>query len=666
MPDPLPTGAAVRHPLWPEARWNVSGLFTHGRMIYDLYNLLRDRYGCRIGLDSVHGAPGVPWNSGRVSHLHMPTAQAMTATVKSFNDIGVGVFMTFSNHILDAGDLDHRDANTLLDYIDNDSGLNGVILSSDLLFDHIRKTHPNLKLTASVVKVTIEEGGGDLDYYRSHLERFDSVMLHPTDGFNYDLLAQLDPDRIEVLVNENCARNCPHRAEDYEHFALIMKAGQTDLQRTQLQEFENASCRMPMRNMTNAHRSYNFTTTEMLAAYELGYRRFKLQGRQDKPPNFLFDFLRYIIEPEIVMPIIFKAFTSGQAGRHALDAFKKAQAAGADANAPQPSNNEQPETPPVKPMVVEVPKSVPPNRLPTGPDAVHPLWPEARWNVSGLFAHGKLIYDVLAVLAQRFDCHPKIDGIHGAPGVPWNSGRLIAKPPPNFDALAEVIRRYNEMGVGTYYTFSNHLLEPDDLDDPVCNRMLEMIDNGSGLNGVILCSELLYDHVSTRHPKLKLTASVIKVTVEEGLGLADYYKTMTERFDSVMLHPDDGFEYDLLAELDPDRIEILINENCGLHCQVRADHYFRMASQQRASALKLAQMPTDRRQKVGCLMPVETLAGNVRSCNFTTAEMKRSTTWDTAGSSCKAAMTARASSCTISCDTCSSRICFCPSSTRAS
>jgi hypothetical protein len=619
----LPVGQAARHPLWPRARWNLSGLFAHGRAILDVFLILKERFGCHLDIDSAHGAPGVLWNCGRLSQTPVPPVRAVEGMIQAFNAAGIGVFYTFTNHLLVAEDLEDPTCNGLLEMIDNGKGLNGVILASDLLFDRIRKRHPELSLTASIVKVSMEEGRGKPEYYHALGERFDSVMLHPDDGYNPNLLDKLDRDKLEILVNENCAMGCPGRNEDYELMAMLQKGPPiTDYSKTPLAQHENLRCRMPLRKLNPDNRSCNFTVEEMKQVYDLGFYRFKLQGRRDNLSIFLYDLLRFATEPELVMPIVFKSFASGLSRQYVGEVFDKLQRGEISIESPAPAEPKADEKTD-EPSLLVVPTPQTHGKLPSGEMATHPFWPEARWNISGLITQGRYIFDVYTIFKERFGHRMKIDSVHGAPGVPWNSGRLSQTPVPSFDGLATAIKQFNDEGIGVFYTFSNHLLEAGDMADPTCNRMLDVVDNGTGLNGVILASELLYDHVKQTHPALKLTASIIKVTMEEGLGHVDYYRSMTDRFDSVMIHPDDGLNFDLLDQLDREKMEILVNENCILHCQTRQEHYRRMARQQRTPDRSTNEKERmDANLKPGCLMPMETLAGRGRSCNFTTREMK--------------------------------------------
>ena len=307
-------GKAALHPLWPQARWNVSGLFIHERVLLDAFLIMLSRYDCPLPIETIHGAPSVAWNSGRVTRIP-PRLEAFTKVARVLNQEHIGVYLTFSNHLLEPKHLDDPICNQLLEIVDNGSGLNGVILASDLLYDYIHDRHPKLKLTSSIVKVTMEDGRGNADYYHALSERFDSVMLHPDDGFDLDLLAQLDRDKTEVLVNENCAADCTVRKEHYELMATQQLDGSAENKQA-TRHHETTRCPMPSMHLDGQRRSCNFSTEETKAVYDLGFRRFKLQGRADTTQSFAYDILRFMLEPGRVGPVVLKAFLTDWGTAH--------------------------------------------------------------------------------------------------------------------------------------------------------------------------------------------------------------------------------------------------------------------------------------------------------------------------------------------------------------
>ena len=293
----MPCGRAALHPAWPEASWNLSALFTHDLITLHALGMLKERFDCRPAIDAIHGSLPLPWNGGRISHVPTTNPAAVKTPLKNFNGEGIGVYYTFSNHLLGQEDLADKACNRLLDAIDNGTGLNGVIVASDLLFDYIRRGHPDLKLTASIVKVTVEGGKGKVDYYRKQADRFDRVMLHTDDNWDLDLLDQLDRKKMEILVNENCIRNCAVRAQ---HYDLMIEQ-----QRSGGPYTPHEGCRYAI-VLGEKNLSCNMTEAELKSVYDMGFRQFKLQGRADKASTYLCDFSRYLLEPTLTAPLVFK------------------------------------------------------------------------------------------------------------------------------------------------------------------------------------------------------------------------------------------------------------------------------------------------------------------------------------------------------------------------
>ncbi len=333
MAGEMPRGQAALHPLWPEARWNISGLFVFDSVLLGFLTILKDRFDCTPTIDGVHGAPNVLWNSGRPNEITTPKPEHIQAMVEFYNARGIGVYFTFSNHLLDAADMDDPVCNQMLEAINTGRGLNGVILASDRLFDHVKGRYPDLKLTASIIKVAVENGGGRRDYYEQQCERFDSVMLHPDDAFRLDLLADLDRETIEVIVNENCVHHCPIRpfhyklmVEQYHERKRAREAGEIyddEAAQKLLRDEKGNVCGIPAMRLDGHNRSCNLADDELEAIYALGYRRLKLQGRGDANPAFVFDLTRFILEPRIIQPVLYKSFVMGCADKLLQEVMKQ-------------------------------------------------------------------------------------------------------------------------------------------------------------------------------------------------------------------------------------------------------------------------------------------------------------------------------------------------------
>jgi hypothetical protein len=321
---PYPAGEQALHPDWPEAMFTVSGVFNYHQVVLAFRKIVEDTFGCRAPIESLHGAPPVLWNGGR-----MPIAsygpEDFPKVLDSINALGVGCLLTFSNHRLEAQDLEDRTCNYLLDAVAAKPELNGVIVASDLLSDYIARRHPGLRQVASIIRTVVDGGRGNASYYRELGKRFHRYVIHPDDGFNLAMLDQLDRDKTEILVNEYCLQDCPNRPRHVDLVAQWQRAfahsvsvdpsaagaaeARAEYQRAK-QELDEllTDCMLmpPTRQIDNRQRNCNFTREEMKAVYDLGFRHFKLQGRRDPIYSFVYDLSHYMLEPGVAAPLVFK------------------------------------------------------------------------------------------------------------------------------------------------------------------------------------------------------------------------------------------------------------------------------------------------------------------------------------------------------------------------
>jgi hypothetical protein len=320
--DGFPLGAAALHPDWPEARFNVSGLFCFDQVVLFFLKVVELGFGCRVGVEAIHGAPTVLWNGGRVTRERFHPAE-LSARLGSVYSWGVGCFLTFSNELVEAGDLHDADCNLLLDSIAQRHELNGVIVNSELLSKYIAQRYPGLRQVASVTKVVAEGGCGNASYYNELGKRFHRYVVHWEDCQDRGLLDQLDRTKAEIILNDNCLRGCPRRPRHQELIARVHKGfgdrqivglggpGDTLLQQPlverEAEQFMADCPSMPLsRQIGKRRRNCNLTRGEIKSLYDMGFRHFKIQGRSDHPLYFAYDLARYTLEPDCAAPLIYK------------------------------------------------------------------------------------------------------------------------------------------------------------------------------------------------------------------------------------------------------------------------------------------------------------------------------------------------------------------------
>ncbi|MDR0984434.1 MAG: hypothetical protein LBL93_05460 [Ruminococcus sp.] len=197
---------------------------------------------------------------------------------------------------------------------------------------------------------------------------------------------------------------------------------------------------------------------------------------------------------------------------------------------------------------------------------------QIRFTLPGLSRHVKLnivFSTYFRSNRNKFIDGAVIDSIYGAfsPSL-WNSGRN------SFGEVEErvvrlIVSNFNNMNIGVRFTFSNPLITEKHLDDPFCNRCLEIISENK-INGVIVVSEILENYIREKYPEMYIISSTCKCITDTETLKAELEK------DYKLVVLDYNFN-DRLSELESfvnkDKIELLINSGCGERCEFRREHY---------------------------------------------------------------------------------------------
>ncbi len=282
---------------YPDAVWNVSGLFVHDAAILFFYDICRY---CGAGIRiMVHGNIPCMWNSGRIIQSVEPEYQAWC--LKEYAKRNIPVLLTFSNYLLEEKDLKDPQSNNILMQAADIPG-NGVIVSSDILCRYIRDKYPDMFMYSSILKIVSEDRIGDIDNYLKMSDTFDRVVLHPDDGLTPELLDKLYPrDRFEILINENCLRNCAFRKEHCDIVSRFYKENRPAEVLDALNEFKLVKCKSVQSPESLAgfvqgkRQTCNFTWEELKQCHDKGFRYFKIQGRSLSTASLLYDLTDYIL-----------------------------------------------------------------------------------------------------------------------------------------------------------------------------------------------------------------------------------------------------------------------------------------------------------------------------------------------------------------------------------
>lgn len=280
--------------------YHLPGLFE----FYELYSLFLPLYRnhpeyfydwCEIG--SVYGAPhDCLWGGGRVGY-----GEADPDKVASLmSEYGISSRLTFSNSLLGEDELSDIKCNRLCSLFEKNGGiLNGVIITSDLLLDYIKKNYPGFYLVSSTTKVITDPEG-----LKKELDREEFSFVVPDFRLNkefemLDALTGPQKAKVEFLCNECCYFGCTERRKCYENVS-----------RKSLGEpCEDHVCISP-----DAKRGYRFSDAmnnpgfigidDIRDTYlKMGFTNFKIEGRSLGSAVILEFLLYYMTRPEYQLKV---------------------------------------------------------------------------------------------------------------------------------------------------------------------------------------------------------------------------------------------------------------------------------------------------------------------------------------------------------------------------
>ena len=267
--------------------WKVPALFDNDWVALHLSYELSPLLG-RPLFDIAYGSPLCAWAGGRPPRMIASLSEdELRSRFEAYRKVNARCAFTFSR--IDAGKYaDDPYCNMLLSLIDEYEGQ--AIVVDDDLARHIRDTHPAVRLVCSNVKVVLDHhvgfhGKDEESYYRSLLGLYDEVVVRTEallEGGMTDRLQDLT-DRIELIVNERCARDCPYAAE---HIAAMAKA--TEHAADLAQDEPQPGCIYDQRHDKPTELVDNIYVSHERRAYlaDRGFTRFKIQGRGSSPAGF--------------------------------------------------------------------------------------------------------------------------------------------------------------------------------------------------------------------------------------------------------------------------------------------------------------------------------------------------------------------------------------------
>lgn len=236
--------------------------------------------------------PNAIWSGGRTKIGQQVSLKNMKNIINFFNKNNIGVNYTYSNSLLEKKHLDDYYCNLTLEIAHNK--LNGVIVNSPLLEEYIKNKFPEFKLIGSVTANNKTE-----DFLQQRLKQVDILVLPPELNKDFELIKKLQPEKLEILVNEKCVTNCPVKNE---HYRLIAEGALTyDISRAD--EFYQNNCLG--KNLPFAPMQISAEEVAEIAV-KTGAGHFKISGRSLPPAVLIKDFCQYLPKIEFIPDLMFE------------------------------------------------------------------------------------------------------------------------------------------------------------------------------------------------------------------------------------------------------------------------------------------------------------------------------------------------------------------------
>jgi len=273
--------------------FTIAGFYSKSEIINKLlylYNKLPYIFKKDIVIQSLYDSlPGLKWNGGRTINNDLVNTQTVLKNIENINYLGIGINFTFSNFLIKENDLKDKKCNDILRVLSS-SNLNGVIVSSMLLKDYIMKYYPNLKIILSLTYFY-----NNIDNISNEIKKtfqdnvYHKIVIPPDYNYDFNLLLNLNnKNKIELLLNETCYKNCKYKKE---HYRLI---NEDNLNHT---TFANGFC---YKVHTQTSINYNLISNEydIEKFVKLGIKNFKISGRTLENKAYIFFLYKFLIKKE--------------------------------------------------------------------------------------------------------------------------------------------------------------------------------------------------------------------------------------------------------------------------------------------------------------------------------------------------------------------------------
>lgn len=228
------------------------------------------------------GVPNCEWNGGRVnSLLGYSKNTTIVETLNAYHKLNVPVFLTFSNFEIQI--------NNNTKYLDLLQEGDGVILVNEGFRQFLRKNYPHLILIYSITGHSNDYRDFDLsleDKYDLIVPRFENV-------FNPDFLKVADTSKYEIMLNDTCIFGCDKWNSHFQKISEVNRDS-TLVEYSEISKIQECWLKNFNPCLDSKHECMDMNEKAIQRCLKLGYRHFKISGRENSDSDFLYDLNLYL------------------------------------------------------------------------------------------------------------------------------------------------------------------------------------------------------------------------------------------------------------------------------------------------------------------------------------------------------------------------------------
>lgn len=273
---------------------SLPGYFTKHffiKAILEIFDDYREYFYDDIMIDNSYDLPNrLIWNGGRVvSTSNNYTQKTLEKIMDFYIQKNFPLWHTCTNMMLTQEHMSDKYCNDFFDqYLKpNDK----IIINNPILLEYMKnKWNPEFVYSTTI-------GLRDLNKI-NQISRENIVCINYNDQVNMDYMSKLIyPNNIEIIAGEACHLNCPHRKRHYEATSLFILGEKTpDVERDLCCPNHIQSEKSGIEYMQLYDGFLPLETMNQLA--DMGFKYFKIAGREGYDQQYLEALAYYMIKPE--------------------------------------------------------------------------------------------------------------------------------------------------------------------------------------------------------------------------------------------------------------------------------------------------------------------------------------------------------------------------------